>query len=70
MKHEMTLLHTMEPNRNVLSRHLLFVTIYDDDGAFQCVIGHTTSLYLVMQRKCLSQTSVLKTFSLTSARLQ
>ena len=29
MKHEMTLFHKMEPNRNVLFQtHLLFVTIY------------------------------------------
>ena len=29
MKHEMTLFHTMGPNRNVLFQtHLIFVTIY------------------------------------------
>ena len=29
MKHEMTLIHTMGPNKNVLFQtHLLFVTIY------------------------------------------
>ena len=59
MKHEMTLFHTMGPNRNVLFQtHLLSVTIYglmcdlqtsDDSGALQCVIGDATSLYLVVE---------------------
>ena len=59
MNNEMTLFHTMGPNRNVLLQtHLLFVTIYmvscgvlltgDYALAFQCDIGYATSLYLVM----------------------
>ena len=42
MKHEMTLFHTIGPNRNVLFQtHLLFVTMCD-------IIGYAASLYLVM----------------------
>ena len=60
MKHEMTLFHTMEPNRKVFFQtHLLFVTIYGPmwssfnirwcSCAPMChCIGFATSLYLVM----------------------
>ena len=59
MKHEMTLFHTMEPNKNVLFQlHLLFVIIYglvwsssvklDDVGPFERPLLLRTPLYLVM----------------------
>ena len=56
MKHEMTLIHTMGPNKNVLFQtHLLFVTIYglmwssfNDTGPFDSALLLHTLLYLVM----------------------
>ena len=61
MKYEMTLFHTVGPNRNVLFQtHLLFVTTYglvwsspvklltqDDDGSFEDPLLPRTLLYLV-----------------------
>ena len=61
MKHEMTLFHTMGPNRNVLFQTYLFVAIcgltwssstrfltQDDAGPFEGPLLLRTPLYLVM----------------------
>ena len=61
VKHEMTLFHTIGPNRNVLFQTHLFVNIYGlmwsyfNITVLQCVIGYTTSLYLVKNSSNLYQ---------------